>query len=144
MASCQYRAMCLQDYAVSDGIAKMRCDLASLSHTQPDEVRASRFGMSKDTLDGISKIDYELGRASWIDVRRKDILHLLAQRFRQGPGIRVRGRLNRQDMKQCQGCLVLRRQRSEVGKYCLGFIRKIGGKKDVPYVDVPASKALKC
>ena len=74
--------MCLQHDPVGDGIAKVRCDLASLSHPQADEVRASRFGMSKDTLDGVSKVDYELGRASWIDVRRKDILHFFAQRFR--------------------------------------------------------------
>src|SRR3954462_1146683 len=115
--------MCLQYEPVGDGIAKVRCALASFSHAQTDEVRASRFGMSKDTVDGVSKVDYELGRASWIDVRRKDVLHFFAQRFRQGPGIRVRGRLQRQDMKQCEGRLILRRQGSEVGKYCLGFIR---------------------
>lgn len=94
--------MCLQHDPVGDGIAKMGCDLAGLPHTQPDEVRTSRFGMGKDTLCGVSKIDDELSRASRIHVGRKDVLHLLAQRLRQGLGIWVRSRLNRQDMQQCE------------------------------------------
>src|ERR1700730_7971097 len=102
--------MRLQHYPVGDGIAKMSCDLASLPHAEPDKVRASRFGMSKDTLCSVSKVDYELSRASRIHVRKKDVLHLLAQRLRQGFGIWVRGGLNRQDMKQSERCPVFRRQ----------------------------------
>src|SRR5579862_6889059 len=131
MSGGQYRAMRLQYHSVGDGIAKMRRDLASLPHAQADEVRASSFGMSKDTLCGVSKVDDEFSRASRIDVRRKDALHLLTQRFCQGLGVRVRSGLNRQDMKQSKGCLVFRRQGSEVREDGPGFIRKVGGKQDV-------------
>ena len=67
----------------------------------------------------------------------------LAQRLCQGFGIRVRGGLNRQDMKQRERCLVFRRQGSEVRKYRLGFIRKIGGKQDVLDTRGLPSKSLK-
>ena len=102
--------MRLQHYAVGHGIAKMRRDLASLPYAQTDEVRTSSFGMSKDTLCGVSKVDYEFSRASRIDVRRKDALHLFAQRFCQGLGIRVRGGFNGQDVKQGERCPVFCRQ----------------------------------
>jgi hypothetical protein len=101
--------MCLQHYPVSDGIAKMRCDLGSFPHAQADQVRTSSFGMSKDTLCGASEVDYEFSRASRIDVRRKDALHVFAQRFCQRLGIRVRGGLNGQYMKQGERCPVFRR-----------------------------------
>src|ERR1700693_5671007 len=131
MARRQYWTMRLEHYPVSDGIAKMCRDLASLPHAHPNQVRTSSLGMGKDTLCGVSKVDYEFSRASRIDVRRKDALHLFAQRLCQGLGIRVRGGLNRQDVKQGERCPVFRRQGSQVWKYRLGFIGKIGGKQDV-------------
>src|SRR5476649_630681 len=102
MARRQYRAMRLQHDPVGDGIAKMCRDLASLPYAQPDEVRTSGFGMSKDTLCGVSKVDYVLSRALRVHVRSKDVLHLIAQRLCQGPCIWILGRLNRQHMKQCE------------------------------------------
>jgi hypothetical protein len=84
----------LQNYLVGDSVAEMRRELSGFPYTEPDQVRPSRFGVSEDTLYGISKIDNELGRASRIDMRRKDVLHLLAQRLCQRPGIRIRCGLN--------------------------------------------------
>ncbi len=86
--------MRLQDNPVGDRVAKMRRNLSRPPYTQPDQVRMSSLGMSKDALHGISKIDHEFSLASRIDVRRKDALHLLAQRLCQGRCVRVGGGLD--------------------------------------------------
>jgi len=62
--SCQHRAMCSQNYPVGDSIAKMCRYLAGLSHAQPYKVRTARFGVSKNSLRGVPKIDCELSRHS--------------------------------------------------------------------------------
>ena len=86
--------MRLQNYLVGDSVAEMRRELSGFPYTEPDQVRPSRFGVSEDTLYGISEINNEPGWTSRIDLRRKDVLHLLAQRLCQRPGIRVRCSLN--------------------------------------------------
>ena len=95
----QHRAVCLQDYTIGDGIAKVSRNLARLTYTQTDQARLPGFGMSKDTLHRVSEVDYELGRVSWVQARSEQVLHLVAQRFGQYSGVGVCASLNRQNLK---------------------------------------------
>ena len=67
----QDRAARLQDYAVSNRVAEMGGHFSSLAHTHPNQVRVASLSMSQNPLCSIPEINYELSRASRIDVEEK-------------------------------------------------------------------------
>jgi len=94
-----------QQYPIRDRVSKVCGD------AQSNQICL----VSKNSLGRVPKIDHKLGRASRINMRIKDPLHLFAQRFSQAPGIRVACCLYGKDVQQCHQCPIFRRQRSEVG-----------------------------